>query len=120
MRITVKLELEDTNKYKQREIFRGINFSLKGIFNIEHGHVSSLSCFRSLLSPWGNSFSLQTHFQSTHTHTHFQNIPCISIALHMHNGYALRPGINKLTVWFLTNSFSELSLGILIKTIWKL
>lgn len=45
-----------------------------------------------------------------------QSILCISTALHMHNGYALRLGINKLAVWFPTNSISELSIGILIET----
>jgi len=38
----------------------------------------------------------------------------------MHNGYALRLDINKLTVWFLTNSISELSLRILMETICRL
>lgn len=56
---------------------------------------------------------------SQYTHTHMQSILCILIALHMHNGYALRLGINKLTVCFPTNSISELSIRILIETIWR-
>lgn len=87
---------------------------------MQWGQFSSLSHFLSLFSPQGNSFSLQTHFQSIHIHTYLQNILCISIALHIHNGYALRLDINKLTVWLLTNHISELSLGILIETIWRL
>lgn len=57
---------------------------------------------------------------SQHIYTHMQSILCISIALHMHNGYALRLSINKLTVWFPTNSISELSIGILIETVLRL
>lgn len=90
-------------------------------------HSEKRDLWHAVWSLLGTVQSLRQYFSpanllpvSTYTHTHMQSILCISIASHMHNGYALRLGINKLTVWFPTNSISELSIGILIETISRL